>query len=145
MPQEETKGNPRDYFELYKQYTTNLRNWFVIYGVGGVVLFASHGEAFALCSISHKARISVAFLLGVFVQITVAYINKYTNWHLSEGEDDSNYKKDEHYIKAEKWSKRIWFDIWADRISILAFLWATVELIFAIAFCMTPQGIKQLM
>lgn len=77
-----------------------------------------------------------AFLAGVFVQIVVAFFNKYINWHLAHvplgesGESSANSKKKS---LAERLSDCIWIDKLTDVLSIALFLWAAVELIFAIA------------
>lgn len=119
----------KDYLELYKQYTANLRSWFVIYGVGGIVLFASNTETFGNSSRCTKARIASAFLVAVLVQVIVACINKYINLYLAFGEENPKYKEHKFYKIADKTSNHVWIDVVADVFSILLFSWAAIELI----------------
>lgn len=132
----DNKIEVKDHFELYKQYSGNLRNWFVVYGVGGAVLFINNAELFNSCSTCQKVRVASAFLTGVFVQILVAFLNKYINLHLANfplGEGGESSANDKKKSLAERLSYCFWIDKLADFLSIALFIWAAVELIVAIA------------
>jgi len=112
------------HFDLYKQYTGTLRNWFVVSGVGGLVLFISHADTFSKCSKTLRCLIYIAFLVAIAVQVIIAGINKYANWFVSEKDVDTDLHK-----RASSISECIWIDITADVISFLAFLGAAIGLL----------------
>ena len=60
-------------FEQYAKHSDVLRNWFVGYGIGGVVLFISNHDAFANIQKSILSEIALWFILGVIAQVALAF------------------------------------------------------------------------
>ncbi len=76
-------SNGDGYFKVYEEHMKTVRAWFVAYGIGGPVLFITQKEFAAILVGSGSAKlVAVLFLLGVFLQVFVAVLNKWVNWGL---------------------------------------------------------------
>jgi len=69
-------------FQQYTKHADILRNWFVAYGIGGIVLFLSSQSMFASIPKSELAWIAIFFFAGVLFQVILAFINKIYNFVL---------------------------------------------------------------
>jgi hypothetical protein len=74
-------------FEQYAKHSDVLRNWFVAYGIGGVVLFISSHEAFVNIQKSILSEIALWFILGVIAQVALAFVNKVYNFIMYQREE----------------------------------------------------------
>ena len=76
-------SNGDGYFKVYEEHMKTVRAWFVAYGIGGPVLFITQKEFATILVGSGSAKlVAVLFLLGVFLQVFVAVLNKWVNWGL---------------------------------------------------------------
>lgn len=69
------------YAAAYRQHATTLRNWLVAYGVGGPALFLTNDTLRnALKGSGFLQLVGWTFLLGVALQVCLAFIDKYADW-----------------------------------------------------------------
>jgi hypothetical protein len=120
-------------YEAYAEYSKNLRTWFVGFGIGGPVLILSNAGIYtAIKTNSHARTIFGAFALGIFLQILLAVVNKYTNWAnyltAQSGDTQSKLRGFCYWLGAQ-----IWIDLLVDALSALAFLTAAYQLLQALA------------
>lgn len=100
--------------------------------IGGAVLFISKTDLFAKFPPSTKKIIIFAFLLGVLVQVLLAFWNKMGHWFIYRGEDDPFYKSRKIYkfwYKATEW---FWIDMSVDIVTFFSFIFAAYKLIIAL-------------
>jgi hypothetical protein len=117
------KNGSNEHFELYKLYSTALRNWIVAFGVGGVAIFVSNAKAFSNATCDAKFAICTLFAIASGAQISLALINKYSNLYLSEG-------KNKRMLAFCTWlSEQIVIDFALDLISVVLFAVASYKLI----------------
>jgi hypothetical protein len=69
-------------YEQYVRHSDILRNWFVAYGIGGVLLFLTKDSFFSKVPFDHIYTISKWFVFGVAAQVLLAFINKVYNFQL---------------------------------------------------------------
>ena len=69
-------------YETYSEYNQRVRGWLIIFGVGvpGVTISNEWLREKLLIS-EHGDDIVALFFIGVFLQIFLALLNKYINWH----------------------------------------------------------------
>lgn len=124
----------KEHFDVYWRYCSSLRNWFVAFGVGGCILFISDkAKIFQEVSQPIKVTIVVFFIVGVIVQIVLALINKWTQWHVYWGEENVDFQKTYRYKIFYKISNWFWIDMLADVVTVVAFAIATVN-VFKVLF-----------
>ena len=103
------------------------------YGIGGSILFISDkAKVFQDLTIHTKAKVVIAFLIGVIAQIVLALINKWIHWYIYRGVGAQGFCQKWYYKLAERLSSCFWIDIVADIITFIAFGFATVTLILAL-------------
>lgn len=119
------------FFANYAEYAKTLRAWLVAYGVGGPVLLITNKELLvALKASAHRNCIVDLFLVGVALQVTLAFINKWCAWHMYVGEYELAYQSRTRY-KFWSWlNDRSWIDMLFDGGSMVA---------FAISTCLVVQ------
>ena len=86
-----------DMFEQYWKYTETLRNWFVIYGVGGIALFVSQPDFFNKVPEKTKYCIAIGFVVAVITQVVVSAVNKWVSWFRYAGDTDESFKSKRSY------------------------------------------------
>ena len=117
----EEKKQTEGYFEQYWRYASALRNWFVAYGIGGAILFISKGDLFTKFPPGTKKIIVSAFLLGVLVQVLLAFWNKMGQWCIYRGEDDPSYRNRKIYKFWDKATEWFWMDVSSDIVTFFSF------------------------
>lgn len=70
----------KDYLDAYKDYASNLRSWFVGFGIGSVALLVGNKDILAFVKTGHPYLIVALLLTGSLTQILLSFINKYLNW-----------------------------------------------------------------
>jgi len=129
-----TKGT--EYFEQYWRYTAALRNWFVVYGIGGcVVLIKERTGVFKGVCKETMADILFWFIAGVVAQILLALLNKYIHWGIYYGTGNKEFRGTDTYKLADMVSRWIKIDICIDLFTCGAFLYATWLMSKAFAAC----------
>ena len=121
----------QNHLEQYFKYADALRNWLIVYGVGGIALLCSEKTPIDKKKIG---GIIISLIIAVFLQVVIALINKWYNLFAHLGEKDS-------HIGLHPWYKavilrypygNVWANAAADIISLGAFLYATYLLLRAI-------------
>jgi hypothetical protein len=95
----------------YRTYEKTLRTWFVAYGIGAPILFLSNNSVWNKIAASKYSNcIATLFLVGVFLQIFIALLNKHSMWYCYRGEGDKDFQKTFSY-KISFWlSDKYWID-----------------------------------
>lgn len=107
------------FFANYSEYAKTLRAWLVAYGIGAPVLFLTNNDlSAALKNYDHRSWIVDLFLVGVALQVALAFINKWCAWHMYVGEYDSAFQGRPRY-KLWAWlNERSWIDLSVDALSL---------------------------
>jgi len=133
-------GNTDDpLFRQYWEHASALRNWFVVYGLGGIALCLTEAEAVAGVSPLRKSTVTGGFMLTVIAQVLLAFVNKWTHWSAHWGAKSKEYKETHRYKFAMELSNRIWIDFTLDLISLLSALIAIATLVATLAT--VPQNL----
>ena len=113
-----------EHFDYYIRYSDSLRNWLIVYGVGGIALLHKEGNTF---SRDQVVRIAIGLFVAVLSQVLVAFANKWDHWFADADERGSRYGK-------MRLPGRVLFvlNICADLVSLGAFFIATCLLIGAL-------------
>ncbi len=115
--------------ELYSPYewhANTLRTWLVAYGIGAPVLLLTQDKLYDKVLISGVAQsIATLFLVGVALQVLLAFWNKTIMWICHYGETMPDFKKTCRYKIAEFLSEFYIVDFLCDLASIVVFAWAT--------------------
>lgn len=115
------------FFANYSEYSKTLRAWLVAYGIGGPVLFLTNNDlAVALKLSACRDWIVYLFLLGVALQVALAFINKWCAWHMYVGEHDSSFQSQRNYVFWSWLNDRSWIDILIDGASLASFSISTL-------------------
>jgi len=126
----------KDYFEQYWRYCSALRNWFVIYGIGGCILFITDkAKIFQDIPFIFKSLVILLLFGGVAVQIILAFINKCIHWCVYWGDESESFGKSWLYRMAKRVSSWFWIDVAIDLITFAAFVYATLLVIITLLFC----------
>jgi hypothetical protein len=115
------------FFANYSEYAKTLRAWLVAYGIGGPVLFLTNNDlSIALKTSACRNWIVDLFLVGVALQVILAFINKWCAWHMYIGEYDSALQ-DKRGYKFWSWlNERSWIDMTFDGLSLISFAVSTL-------------------
>jgi len=114
------------HFDAYSQHSTVLRTWLVAYGIGAPAPFMSQKEIWhALAKSGLLPTIGFLFLLGVFLQVALAAINKSVMWACYFGDIDPSYKQTHRYRCACWLSNKYSIDLTADLGAMVSFGLAT--------------------
>lgn len=115
------------FFANYSEYAKTLRAWLVAYGIGAPILFLANNQLSAALKASpNRDWIVDLFLLGVALQVILAFVNKWCAWHLYVGEYDSEFQRRQSY-KFWAWlNERSWIDLSIDALSLVSFAVSTL-------------------
>ena len=116
----------KGFFDAYASAATNLRTWFVAYGIGAPVLFLSNEVLWQALSKAKCAEcVAFLFLMGVGFQVLIAIINKNAMWFCYFGECKASFKETRRFKFWDWVSEQFWIDIVCDFTSIACFIVAT--------------------
>lgn len=122
------------YFSVYAEHNKVLRVWLVAYGVGAPVLFLNNKLIWqTIASSQYRGEVISLFALGVLMQVLLAFVNKFTQWCLYYGTENSKFKRTRWYTVSEKVSEWIWLDFVLDLFTIGLFVAATGFVLSAFA------------
>lgn len=125
------------HFSNYAEYSKTFRSWMVGYGIGGPVLLLTSKDAPKVLSESpHLQTIITFFVLGVALQIVLAFINKWAAWNMYRGAfarylneknnpEYDGYEKSLMYRLWEFINKQSWIDLTVDLGALISFSIAT--------------------
>lgn len=121
----------KGHYKVYDDYAKNLRMWFVAYGIGGPVLLLTQESISNKIAQSGYARnIVYGFLIGVLCQILLSLINKWNNWTIYSFSENENLMKKWRFKAADIISEQFWIDILLDILTVVAFGYATIKVLF---------------
>ncbi|MHC4458062.1 MAG: hypothetical protein ACYS0I_13445 [Planctomycetota bacterium] len=134
--QQENGFEGKEYFDVYWRYSTALRNWFVLFGVGGCILFISDkAEMFKEVCQQTKRLIIGSFIAGVALQIFLVFMNKVTHWCVYYGKvENKDFRETRRYKFFHRLSNWFIIDFLIDVLTVIAFGIAT-GYVFYILFC----------
>lgn len=120
--------------ESYRQHATNLRNWFLAYGIGGPVLLLGNEKIWDKFAAAPNAKyISWLFIAGIALQVVLAIVDKYTSWFGAYGSLDLAARRGTMKYKiALIWLDHDWPSIALDCATLVIFGLATIELFKAL-------------
>jgi hypothetical protein len=128
-PQQLTESG---FYDAYSGFSKTLRGWFVAYGIGAPVFFASQASfAKELVAANTAKPIIILFLIGVVLQILLSVAYKYCMWFLYRGEIDNNYKRYKIYKISDWLASQTWLEFLFDLASLGCFAYGTIHLLFA--------------
>ena len=113
-------------FQQYVRYADVLRNWFIGYGIGGIVLFVSGQSAFASVPKKELVPIGMWFIVGIVFQVVLAFINKVYNFILYY---NSTKRRDSSAIEKKNLHSFLYVDVPLDVLTLLSCAWATLLLL----------------
>jgi hypothetical protein len=85
--EDEEDSRATELFEQYWRYTTNLRNWFIAYGVGGILLLTRADAIFNSPTLAQrlpsgvKVEVVSFFLFGLATQVLLTLYNKVIHYY----------------------------------------------------------------
>jgi len=114
------------FYEAYRDFARNLRTWFIAYGIGGPVLFASADDIWVALKDSGSGQIVIySFLGGVALQIVAALMYKSAMWYIYIGELKPSFRKTIRH-KISDWLSEMYFvEASLDILTLLLFGVAT--------------------
>ena len=114
------------HFANYAEYSKTLRAWLVAYGIGAPVLFLTNdGIRTAFAESPTRLPIVLFFLLGVALQVSLAFVNKWCAWHMYVGEYDVSYREKKRYKIWHRINEMSELDFALDVGSIASFAYST--------------------
>jgi hypothetical protein len=112
----------REQFANYTEYNKTLRTWFVTFGVGGPILFATQQDLATHLRMSGTLGTVVAlFLVGCGLQVFLAILNKTASWYVYSGTHVSENQKTCTMQTAEQITEMYWIDVIADVVTAIMF------------------------
>ena len=118
----ETKNEPKEFFEQYWRYCSAMRNWLVAFGIGLCVVVISDRASFAASMTSCTKRIVIiGACVGLIVQIALVFLNKIIHWYMYWGIEHEGFRNTVRYCWSDKISDKFWIDIMADVITVVLY------------------------
>lgn len=120
------------HYSVYAEHNKVLRLWLVGYGVGAPVLLLNNRVIWdTIISGTLRFDVILLFASGVFVQVVLAFLNKYTQWGIYAGAANSEFKKTPQYKLCDKVSEWIGIDFVCDLLTIGLFVVGTAFVLSA--------------
>jgi len=121
IEREEVQG----YFNQYWRHSSVLRNWFVAYGIGALVLVIHKNGAFF--ATSNQKRLFVLFIVvAISLQVILTFLNKLVHWFIYCGENLKAYQETRRYKWSDKISECFLIDIAVDVLTIICYAGAFI-------------------
>jgi len=129
----QTTYDSKGHFEEYANYSKSLRYWFLVFGIGAIVLLVTNKDLFSHMKHSATIGLVVCLFLGVILQILLTLLNKYVQWNLYEHTLDHDPDEDKAVedTLACKIANMIWIDLIIDCLTILFFSVAVIWFLFS--------------
>ena len=126
------QDNPdlKRYSDLYLNYASTLKNWYVVYGIGGIALLFT-SEKIVHITFEHEVKIAVVLFIAVLAQVSLALFRKWVYWFICYGMLNEQTTK-RYYIVATRFSRWAWIDIILDLVSFVCFAYAGFTLLSAL-------------
>lgn len=134
------KPDVKGYYDNYVEYSRIFRTWLVAYGVGAPVIFLTNDALLLVVARSLQGpRIISMFLFGVFLQVSLALLNKWCAWHQYAEVHDESLSENWRFKLWDKIGHMVWLDFFVDLASLAAFIYATW-----LAFCAYLSSVTQI-
>ena len=118
------------FYTAYAEFAKNLRVWFLAYGIGATAIFVTNeGAGKRLLSSGAAEGVVYLFLIGVGLQILLAFVYKTAMWYLYMGEFDAKEKESWRHSIADRISNSYSLEFLCDVATIFCFGAATYQLI----------------
>ena len=115
------------FFEPYSRFAATLRNWFMAYGIGGPVLFATNDVMNKKLGESGEAgAVMLLFVAAVVIQVLGAIVYKYAMWCLYVGELSTVFRERRRYKLSDQLSNSVLFELVIDLVTLFLFGWGTI-------------------
>jgi len=126
-------SNKDHYFTPYLEHSKTLRTWFVAYGVGGPILFATQKALIEkFIDYGGMKRVVLLLLAGTLLQILSTWMAKLTTYQFYLSELDPGHANTWLHQKSLKLSHHYyWFLPIVDFLTVSLFAWATVLVFLA--------------
>jgi hypothetical protein len=126
----EIKETHQELFEQYWKYASSLKQWYIAFGVGLLVLLASHPELFGKLLPIDKESVFVIFFLAIFFQVITVFLNKISQYYL--------YLRKIGYLKTDnrrlklsyRYSEWIWIECVFDVLTGVLYISGVIILLF---------------
>lgn len=122
----------------YRQHANTLRLWFLVFGVGAPAAFVAREDLFKeFRNLPHFWSISFLFGLGVVVQMTLAFLDKYATAEWFFKRVTANERSDppatesllverDTWFWAKCWLQQNWLSAIGDALTVTAFVIASL-------------------
>ena len=115
-------------FDQYWKHSSVLRNWFVAYGIGALVLVVYNDDTFF--KDPQKRNVFVgAIVIGISLQILLTFLNKVIHWFVYYGKNLGEFRKTKCYRWSNSLTKCFLIDIVIDILTIVSYTCALVVFI----------------
>ena len=121
IAREEVEG----YFEQYWKHSSVLRNWFVAYGIGALVLVVYNNGTF-FKDPQKRIVFLVSIVIGISLQILLTFVNKVIHWFLYYGKNMAIFQKTRRYKWSYSISECFLVDIIVDVLTMACYVCAFV-------------------
>jgi hypothetical protein len=122
------------FYEAYASLSRTFRAWLVAFGVGAPLVFLSRDATIQwLRQMPDGAYVIVAFLLGVLVQVFLAWLYKLSMWWAYMEEMHSILKTSRRYRFADWFTSSYWIEGVVDLFSIGLYAYGTARLLLVMA------------
>jgi hypothetical protein len=131
-----TKAADESIFDQYVRHAEVLRNWFIGYGIGGVVLFVGGQSVVKSVPIPEIVPIAVWLILGVSSQVVLAFLNKVYNFVLYYSSTKADQRGVVQNVHRRNLIMFLCIDVPLDLVTLVSFVVATcllVKLLLTIA------------
>ena len=120
------KEKKEDLFNQYWRYSSYLKNWFIGYGIGALILFVNNQPFFSKMPSFYRYFTFISMFLAIFSQVLVTIINKYDQYCLYLVKSEYMSDGDSKFQSAFKRSEYYWMDRSADWITMVLYLTGTI-------------------
>lgn len=131
-----TELTTSDYKEAYRLHATTLRNWFVVYGVGGPALLLGNEKILVKANAEAVTGVvMLCFIAGAACQVLLSLVDKYADWicYVRSSANIAPAKRNCKQRIADWWMTRDFPSVFLDLATIGAFGYATWEMFFIVA------------
>ena len=113
-------------FEQYWRYTSSLKQWFIGFGAGIVVLFATNTSILASVCSEQKTMIFILIFAGVATQVLLTIFNKITQFYIYSTKAGYLLEDTLRFCVSYDYSCSVWIEFLLDFVTLILFGWAAV-------------------
>jgi hypothetical protein len=114
------------YYDAYKGFATNLRVWFIAYGIGAPAVLLSNENSWATIVDSGQGKkLAILFFIGVGIQVFATLLYKAAMWYLYMTELGHIKKDSKKYRVSNFFASNYIVESVFDTATFLLFGWAS--------------------